>query len=400
MIKPVINQFNGGEISPDLEGRFDWNKYNYSAKLCKNFIPQIEGSLKRRGGTHFVNKTEDTPSFKVKFSFLFNDSTTNDIQATFDDTTFVISETEYETNIELGDTLNYSFYVNNYIEVTGSVEVYEDKEILVNFINVNDAVTVNVTADPKDSTLFINGVETNSLIVERNTVVKISATYNNHTSTLTHYVTEDSNYNIVVNYVAYQTTRYEQTEIIKLNRGIYNVFAVGGSGGSGGGTYGDGHKSTGAGGGSGAFYEGQIKLEGEYSVTTGRWGAGGYSGNDKWDAGNGHDGTATIISGVISCGGGTGGARGGGKGSPDYYGIGGKFISYNDDIVLGSGVNGNDATRYSDGTNGTYTGTKRYYGGKSPTLDSKYDGASGTYKHPGTAGHGGYLKIVYDGAWE
>lgn len=53
-IKPALNQFNGGEISPQLEGRYDWDKYNYSAKLCKNFIPLVEGSLKRRGGSHFV----------------------------------------------------------------------------------------------------------------------------------------------------------------------------------------------------------------------------------------------------------------------------------------------------------------------------------------------------------
>ena len=53
-VKPALTQFNGGEISPQLEGRTDWDKYNYSAKLCKNFIPLVEGSLKRRGGTHFV----------------------------------------------------------------------------------------------------------------------------------------------------------------------------------------------------------------------------------------------------------------------------------------------------------------------------------------------------------
>lgn len=53
-IKPALTQFNGGEISPQLEGRLDWDKYNYSAKLCKNFIPLIEGSLRRRGGSHFV----------------------------------------------------------------------------------------------------------------------------------------------------------------------------------------------------------------------------------------------------------------------------------------------------------------------------------------------------------
>lgn len=65
--KPALNQFNGGEISPQLEGRFDWDKYNYSAKLCKNFIPLVEGSLKRRGGSHFVYSPETFKTYTLVF---------------------------------------------------------------------------------------------------------------------------------------------------------------------------------------------------------------------------------------------------------------------------------------------------------------------------------------------
>ena len=50
-IKPAKVQFNGGELSPWLEGRTDIAKYDKTAKLCRNFIPMAEGSLKRRGGT-------------------------------------------------------------------------------------------------------------------------------------------------------------------------------------------------------------------------------------------------------------------------------------------------------------------------------------------------------------
>ena len=56
-IKPTRMQFNGGELSPWLQGRTDIAKYDKTAKLCRNFIPLVEGSLKRRGGTHFVAQT-------------------------------------------------------------------------------------------------------------------------------------------------------------------------------------------------------------------------------------------------------------------------------------------------------------------------------------------------------
>ena len=52
-IKPTRMQFNGGELSPWLQGRTDIAKYDKTAKLCRNFIPLVEGSLKRRGGTRF-----------------------------------------------------------------------------------------------------------------------------------------------------------------------------------------------------------------------------------------------------------------------------------------------------------------------------------------------------------
>jgi hypothetical protein len=386
MIKPVINQFNGGEVSPDLEGRFDWDKYNYSAKMCKNFIPLVEGNLKRRGGTHFVAKTEETPSFNVRFIFNFVDGKSQTVQATIDDTTIEVEEKEYETNVELGETLKYSFYANSYVSVNGEVYVDEDKEITIDFVNVNDAVNVTIITDPEDAVCFINGVETKSIVVSRNVEVNVEASYRNHVVTKTFEAKEDINETVVVDYIAYKSYRYEETEEINLNRGKYYVYAVGGSGGAGGGTYGDGRKSAGAGGGSGACYRGYINLEGKYTVNAGRWGKGGHSGRDEKDAADGGDGTATYISNVISLGGGTKGARGGGKGKPDFYGTGGKAIIYNSEAVLDKAFDGADAI-----------GSK---GGVSPTGNENYNGGSGVYKKIGNSGKGGYLVIRYKGVWK
>lgn len=385
-LKPAINQFNGGEISPQLEGRFDWDKYNYSSRLCKNFIPLVEGSLKRRGGTHFVNTTEGTPVFRVRFVFTYNDSTTpKNIEARIDDTSFVISELEYETIVRLGEQINYNFYVNGYIGKSGEIEVLEDVVIPIEFINISDAVSLKITTDPEDSTCIMNGVETKELIVERGSEVEVLATYNNHTETEYFTVSENTEKRIIVKYVAYQSYYFEKAEEVLLNRGEYHVWAVAGSGGAGGGTYGDGRKSTGAGGGSGAFYNGYMLLDGKYTIDVGIWGQGGYSGRDKKDAGDGGDGSETIIYDVLYLGGGTGGARGGGKGSPDYEGKGGVARVLNPEIVLTEPINGNDA--------------KGSVGGESPSGKSKYNGGSGVYKKTGQPGYGGGVKITYVGKW-
>ena len=65
-IKPEKVQFNGGELSPWLEGRTDIAKYDKTAKLCRNFIPLAEGCLRRRGGTRFVSFTLDEQEVMFK----------------------------------------------------------------------------------------------------------------------------------------------------------------------------------------------------------------------------------------------------------------------------------------------------------------------------------------------
>ena len=41
-IKPVQNQFNGGEISPLMDGRFDLPAYQYAAEALINNIPILD----------------------------------------------------------------------------------------------------------------------------------------------------------------------------------------------------------------------------------------------------------------------------------------------------------------------------------------------------------------------
>lgn len=46
--------FNGGELSPMMDGRVDFGKYGSSCSILDNFIPTVSGPAYRRPGTRFV----------------------------------------------------------------------------------------------------------------------------------------------------------------------------------------------------------------------------------------------------------------------------------------------------------------------------------------------------------
>lgn len=52
--KPIFTSFNGGELSPLLDGRVDQDKYFTGCKTLTNFIPTVQGPARRRGGTRHV----------------------------------------------------------------------------------------------------------------------------------------------------------------------------------------------------------------------------------------------------------------------------------------------------------------------------------------------------------
>lgn len=63
--------FNGGEWSPKMYGRFGLDKYKTSLAKCLNFIPELQGGLTRRPGTRFVVETKHSNKTArlVRFEF-------------------------------------------------------------------------------------------------------------------------------------------------------------------------------------------------------------------------------------------------------------------------------------------------------------------------------------------
>lgn len=147
-LKPLKVQFNGGELSPWLEGRTDINKYNKSAKLCRNFIPLTEGSLKRRGGSRFVAMTpiEDSVIFKINPMPM--------------EALVIINGVE-QNSIEVarGDYVTYEVKADGYADKSGKVYVVEDKVIDVGLVSLSDMCSIKIVATPNDATIKIEGYE-------------------------------------------------------------------------------------------------------------------------------------------------------------------------------------------------------------------------------------------------
>lgn len=57
---PMQNSFNAGELSPQLKGRADIEKYKNGCATLTNFLPQIYGPARKRPGTRFVRAVKDS----------------------------------------------------------------------------------------------------------------------------------------------------------------------------------------------------------------------------------------------------------------------------------------------------------------------------------------------------
>ena len=71
---PIQNSFNAGELSPQLKGRADLEKYRNGCEIMENFLPQIHGPAKKRPGTRFVKEVKDSSKFTRLIPFEFSNT--------------------------------------------------------------------------------------------------------------------------------------------------------------------------------------------------------------------------------------------------------------------------------------------------------------------------------------
>lgn len=72
----IINRFTMGEVSPLLAGRVDLAKYPASCKTMLNFIPLLQGPVRRRGGTRFIAQSGNGDQPVALIDFAFSETTT------------------------------------------------------------------------------------------------------------------------------------------------------------------------------------------------------------------------------------------------------------------------------------------------------------------------------------
>ncbi len=69
----IQTSFNAGELSPDLAGHIDLDRYQNGAKVELNVVPQVSGGAKRRDGTRQLAPTKTTGTTRL-IPFVFNKS--------------------------------------------------------------------------------------------------------------------------------------------------------------------------------------------------------------------------------------------------------------------------------------------------------------------------------------
>lgn len=72
MPNPAFTSFNSGELSPLMEGRIDFAKYQTGCYKLLNFVPTVQGPVRRRQGTRFVAETKDSTQRAWLARFEFN----------------------------------------------------------------------------------------------------------------------------------------------------------------------------------------------------------------------------------------------------------------------------------------------------------------------------------------
>lgn len=197
-IKPSLNQFNGGELSPQLEGRYDWDKYNYSAKLCKNFIPLIEGSLKRRGGSHFVasRRGDEDTSFAITIS-------TEDIEPILEidgeivelTKTAPLSWSKEGLSYKEGTTITIRISAEGYVTQTQKITIqpYQKDIKFILYKQTGENATIKFIA-PKGFVVNINEIEQTSITTPVGTSIAYDIVFEDKNLTGNLKVTGDETY--------------------------------------------------------------------------------------------------------------------------------------------------------------------------------------------------------------
>lgn len=70
--RPMRFSFSSGELTPELFGRMDLDKFAAGLEICRNFIVLPHGPVANRPGTEYINEVKDSSSVTRLIPFSFN----------------------------------------------------------------------------------------------------------------------------------------------------------------------------------------------------------------------------------------------------------------------------------------------------------------------------------------
>ena len=456
-IKPVQNQFNGGEISPLMDGRFDLPVYQYSADIMSTFIPLSEGCFKRRGGTHFVSSAKTTEPL-----------TLNIITSPEDADIEIEGSLRNSFQAAYGDEISYKVSAEYYNTKEGSIVIKEDTDLAINLVSQVEMVTVEVVCNIEGADIYLNGQIRDSITVGKNATVTYRVKKDGYRTVQGQVVASSdktvdvtlkmifeiipipSDALVTINgeerssievdvgdnvewMVAYkdlasksgaETINVSASRVVSLGdilsgtvfldsttagiyetelpHGLYRIKLYGAGGGSGGGSWGSDHHTAGAGGGSGAGIEVLMVLNRDnYKAVVGKYGEHGTnaSGGGAKGSTGGSSTFGTSLTNYIVAGGGTGGSGSLKKtaGSPT-PGVGGSYniiAAVSQTVKAYSGNSGK--TSGGGGGYGPNYGGASVYDGTTSGIGAGGTGYTSYDGRPGGQnGYSGYVQITLE----
>ena len=172
-VSHILNNFNGGELSPEFEGRVDQAKYRSGAKRIENFIVHPEGGLHKRPGTRHVTTVADSTKKSRLIPFIFSTEQAyilefgdRIIRVFADDVQISVPTQSVTVAPDFDKTEEFALKDHSYIDGQGPYRLASSAfpsgldgttDYYIRLPNTSTFVDGNVTPDPGNGNIVVTG---------------------------------------------------------------------------------------------------------------------------------------------------------------------------------------------------------------------------------------------------
>lgn len=155
----IQTSFNGGVLSPFMDGRVDLEKYGSGCEVLDNFIPLVQGPAMKRPGTRFVKETSDSSvaSRLVPFEFSTTQAYILEFGALYirvyrnsglvREATVAISDVANTTPIRITTSASHGYATGQEVFIAGTgVSAIDDMYFKITVIDADEFDLIGTTA--------------------------------------------------------------------------------------------------------------------------------------------------------------------------------------------------------------------------------------------------------------